>query len=119
MAVMITFVTCILTQNCHKANDVSFVGKEGSITAATASVVGACCQTWPPSPPPTSLVVDAAAVAGTTVSGQHKVVLPRSQANDVCIKSDADDCSCKHIMACGDHDGICCVCVFATEHQNW
>ena len=45
------------------------------------------------------------------VVGQPKVVLPGSQANDFGIRSDADDCSCKHVMAGGDHDGLCCVCL--------
>ena len=38
-------------------------------------------------------------------------MLPGSQANDFGIRSDADDCSCKHVMAGGDHDGLCCVCL--------
>ena len=45
------------------------------------------------------------------VNGQPKVVLPGLQANDFGIRSDADDCSCKHVMAGGDHDGLCCVCL--------
>ena len=37
--------------------------------------------------------------------------------HDICIRSDADDCSGKHVMAIGDHDGICCVCLYNSKSK--